>query len=174
MVAIEYPDRVRSLTSMMSTTGDPAVGQPAPETMRLMGGTPPSTREEVMEQAVKNLRVVGSPGFPLDEDDIRHRAGIAYDRSYDRLGMVRQAIAVIASGDRTSRLRSIKVPALVIHGDGDRMCDVSGGVATAEAIHGAELIVIEGMGHNLPRPLWSKIASLIANLVRRVESGSTV
>jgi pimeloyl-ACP methyl ester carboxylesterase len=170
MVAIEYPDRVRSLTSMMATTGNPSVGQPSPETMRLLGGPPPSTREEAMEQAVKNFRVVGSPGFALEEDEVRERAGLAYDRSYDRLGMMRQAIAVIASGDRTSRLRSIKTPTLVIHGDSDRMCDVSGGVATAEAIQGAELVVIEGMGHNLPRPLWPSIASLIANLVQRVEA----
>jgi pimeloyl-ACP methyl ester carboxylesterase len=174
MVAIEYPKRIRSLTTIMSTTGNPAVGQPAPDTMRLMGGTPPSTREEVMEQAVKNLRVVGSPNYPLDEDDIRQRAGIAYDRSYDRLGMVRQAVAVIASGDRTTRLQSIKVPTLVIHGDSDRMCDVSGGKAIAEAIKGAELVIIEGMGHNFPRPLSSKITSLITNLVHRVEAGSTM
>jgi pimeloyl-ACP methyl ester carboxylesterase len=173
MVAIEYPDRVRSLTSIMSTTGNPAVGQPAPETMRLMGGTPPNTREEVMEQAVKNLRAVGSSGFPLEDDEVRQRAGLAYDRSYDRLGMVRQAIAVIASGNRTARLQSIKTPTLVIHGDSDRMCDVSGGIATAKAIKGAELVIIESMGHNLPRPLWPRIASLIGDLVQRVESGST-
>ncbi len=141
--------------------------------MRVMGGNLPSTREEVMEQAVKNIRAVGSPGFPLEEDEVRQRAGLAYDRSYDRLGMVRQAIAVIASGDRTSRLQSIKIPTLVIHGDRDRMCEVSGGVATAKAIKGAELVIIEGMGHNLPRPLWSRIASLIDDLVQRVESGTT-
>ena len=173
MIAIEYPDRIRSLTSIMSTTGNPAVGQPAPDTMRLLGGATPSTRQEVMEQAVKNTRVVGSPGYPLDEDEVRQRAGLAYDRSYDPPGMMRQFISVIASGDRTARLQSIRVPTLVIHGDSDRMCDVSGGIATAEAIQGAELVVIEGMGHNLPRPLWSRIASLIASLVQRVESGST-
>lgn len=173
MVAIEYPDRIRSLTSIMATTGNPSVGQPAPETMRLLGGPPPSTREEAMEQAVRNARVVGSPGFPLDEDEVRERAGLAYDRSYDQLGMMRQFIAVIASGDRTSRLQSIHTPALVIHGDSDRMCDVSGGIATAEAIKGAELVVIEGMGHNLPRPLWPRIAALISDLVQRVEAGSS-
>ncbi len=173
MVAIENPDRIRSLTSIMSTTGDPTVGQPAAEVMRSMGGTPPTTRDEVMEQAVKNSRLVGSPGFPLDEDDVRQRAGLAYDRAYDRLGMVRQAIAVIASGDRTACLQSIHVPTLVIHGDSDRMCNVSGGVATAKAIQGAELVVIEGMGHNLPRPLWPRIASLIADLVQCVESSAT-
>jgi pimeloyl-ACP methyl ester carboxylesterase len=170
-VAIEYPDRVRSLTSIMSTTGNASVGQPAPEAMRLFGGPPPSTREEVMERAVAAVRIVGSPGFPVDEDEVRERAGLAYDRSYDPPGLVRQAISVLASGDRTARLRSLKVPTLVIHGAADRMCDVSGGLATADAIRGAELVVIEGMGHNLPRALWPRIASLIADLVQRGEGG---
>ncbi len=171
-VAIEYPERVRSLTSMMSTTGNPTVGQPAPETARLFGG-PAATREEVMERAVAAVRLVGSPGFPIDEDEVRERAGLAYDRSYDPPGLVRQAIAVLASGDRTARLRSLKVPTLVIHGAADRMCDVSGGLATADAINGAELAVIDGMGHSLPRALWPRIASLIASLVQRVEAGTS-
>jgi len=169
-IAIEYPERVRSLTSMMATTGDLSVGQPSPEVMRLLfSGSSPTTREEVMEKAVAASRLVGSPGFPRDEDEVRERAGLAYDRSYDQLGTMRQSIAVLASGDRTERLRSIKVPTLVIHGADDRMCDVSGGRATASAIVGAELEVIEGMGHNLPRVLWPRIASLITNLVQRVE-----
>ena len=122
-----------------------------------------------MEQAVRNFRVVGSPGFPLDEDEIRQRAGLAYDRSYDPKGMMRQAISVIASGDRTPRLRSIKVPTLVIHGDSDKMCDVSGGRAIAAAVKGSELVIIEGMGHNLPRPLWPRLISLIVDHVQRAE-----
>jgi len=169
MVSIEYPERVRSMTCMMSTTGDPTVGQPAPETLRLLGGDPPNSREEAMEQAVKNFHVVGSPGFPMDEDDVRERAGLAYDRSNDRLGMMRQMISAIPTGDRTSRLRSISVPTLVIHGDSDRMCDVSGGRAIAAAIKDSELVIIEGMGHNFPRPLWTRLASLIANHIQSVE-----
>lgn len=172
-VAIEYPERVRSLTSMLSTTGDPSVGQPAPETMRLFGAPPPGTREEVIEQAVAVFRVIGSPGFRHDEEEVRQRAALAYDRAYDLPGMMRQAIAVIASGDRTDRLRSIKVPTLVIHGTDDRMCDVSGGMATARAIPGAELVLIDGMGHNLPRALWPRIASLISDLVERIEAGTS-
>jgi pimeloyl-ACP methyl ester carboxylesterase len=171
-VAIEHPGRVRSLTSIMSTTGNPAVGQMAPDTApTLFGGPPATTREAVMEQAVRASRAVGSPGFPPDEDEIRERAGLAYDRAFDPTGLVRQSIAVLASGDRTARLRSLRVPTLVIHGADDRMIDVSGGRATAEAIPGAELVVIEGMGHNLPRQLWPRLASLIAGLVTRVEAG---
>jgi pimeloyl-ACP methyl ester carboxylesterase len=170
MIAIEYPDRIRSMTCIMSTTGDPSVGYPASDTLSLLAGPPPTNREEAMEQAVKNFRVVGSPGFPLNEDEVRERAGLAYDRSYDLDGMMRQAIAVIASGDRTSRLESVKVPTLVIHGDSDKMCDVSGGRAIAKAIKGSELVIIEGMGHNLPRPLWPRLTSLIANHVLQVEA----
>jgi pimeloyl-ACP methyl ester carboxylesterase len=172
-VAIEYPDRVRSLTSMMSTTGNSSVGQPAPEAMALFGGPSATTREEVMEQAVTAVRIIGSPSFPVDEDEVRERAGLAYDRSYDPPGLVRQAIAVLASGDRTARLRTLKVPTLVIHGAAERMIDVSGGLATADAIRGADLVVIEGMGHNLPRSLWPKITSLIADLVQRYEAGTS-
>jgi pimeloyl-ACP methyl ester carboxylesterase len=169
-IAIEYPERIRSLTSMMATTGDLSVGQPAPEVIRMLfSGPSPKTREEAMEKALAASRIVCSPGFPLDENEVRERAGLAYDRSYDQLGTVRQSIAVLASGDRTARLRSISVPTLVIHGADDRMCDISGGRATANAIIGAELVVIEGMGHNIPRALWPGIASLISNLVQRVE-----
>jgi pimeloyl-ACP methyl ester carboxylesterase len=169
-IAIEYPEHVRSLTSIMATTGDLSVGQPSPEVLRLLfSGPSPKTREEVIEKAISASRLVGSPGFPPDEDGVRNRTGLAYDRSYDPPGMMRQSIAVLASGDRTARLRSIKVPALVIHGADDRMCDISGGRATAKAIPGADLEVIEGMGHNLPRELWPRIASLISKLVQRVE-----
>ena len=169
-VAIEYPERLRSLTSMMATTGDPTVGQPDPEVLRLLfGGQSPKTREEVIEKAIIASRLVGSPGFPIDEEEIRERTGLAYDRSYDQLGTMRQSIAVLASGDRTERLKSIRVPTLVIHGADDRMCDISGGRATANAIPGAELEVIEGMGHNIPRALWPRIALLISNLVKQVD-----
>lgn len=170
-IAIEYPERVRSLTSMMATTGDLSVGQPAPEVIRLLfSGSSPTTRKEVIEKAVAASRLVGSPGFPRDEAEVRVRAALAYDRSYDQLGTMRQSIAVLASGDRTERLRSIRVPTLVLHGADDKMCDVSGGRATAGAILGAELEVIEGMGHNIPRALWPRIASLISSLVQRVEA----
>jgi len=169
-IAIEYPERVRSLTSIMSNTGAPSVGQPDPEAMRsLFSGQSPTTREEVMEKAVTATRLVGSPAYPSDENEVRERAGLAYDRSYDQLGIIRQSVAVLTSGDRTTRLKSINVPTLVIHGSDDRMCNVSGGLATADAILNAQLEVIEGMGHNLPQELWHRVAVLIFNLVRRAE-----
>jgi pimeloyl-ACP methyl ester carboxylesterase len=169
-MAIEHPERVRSLTSMLSTTGNRAVGQTAPEAMReLFTGPPATTRNEVIETYIRAMRVVGSPGFPSDENEVAERAGRAFDRSYDLVAITRQAVATVASGDRTERLRKLQVPTLVIHGLADRMCDVSGGRATAEAIPGAELMLIEGMGHNLPAALHTQLAARIAELVWRAE-----
>jgi len=170
-IAIEHPSRVRSLTSMMSTTGDLSVGQPTPATLAaLFSGPPAKSRQQVIERMIRAARVVGSPGFEIDEAGVRDRARRAYDRGYDPLGVARTAVASVASGDRTERLRSVDVPTLVIHGADDAMCDVSGGMATAAAIPGAELVIIEGMGHDLPCALWPEIASRIAVLVQRVEA----
>lgn len=166
-VAIEFPDRVRSLTSMMSTTGDMKVGQATPETVQaIFGGTAPVTRQDVIERHVKAFLVVGSPGFPTARDEVVARAARAYDRGYDPIGVARQAIASVASGDRTALLRHLKLPTLVIHGLDDVMCDVSGGRATAAAIRQSKLVVIEGLGHNLPPRLWPDITGHIADLVR--------
>jgi len=166
-IAIEHPDRIRSLTSMMSTTGDRSVGQPHAEAMRIFAGPPATSREEVVQRALTAFRIIGSPGFALDLEAIANRAGRAYDRAFDPLGMARQAVAVIASGDRTARLRSLDVPTLVIHGADDRLIDVSGGRATASTIPGAELVVIDGMGHDLPPAVWPQLAAKIAELVKR-------
>jgi len=169
-MAIEYPDRVRSLTSMMATTGNMSVGQPSPEVLRaVFSGPPAKTRDEVIQQRVRAFRAVGSPGYPADDKEVAARAGRAYDRSHDPIGVARQAVASVASGDRTERLRCLHVPTLVIHGLADRMCDVSGGRATAEAIPGAELVLIEGMGHDLPAGLRGQLGGRIAEFVWRAE-----
>ena len=170
-MAIEHPDRVRSLTSMMSTTGNMSVGQISPEVLREVFGAPsPVTRDEVIQHRLRAMRAVGSPGYPSDETEIAERTALAYDRSYDPTGIARQAIATVASGDRTERLRQIKVPTLVIHGLADRGADVSGGRATAEAIPGAELVLIEGMGHNLPPGLREQLAGRIAEFIWRAQN----
>src|SRR5580700_2903352 len=168
-MAIEHPNRVRSLTSMMSTTGNLSVGQPLPEVLReVFAGPPAVTRDEVIQKMLRAFRAVASPRYPNDENEVAARAGRAYDRAYDPVGAARQRIAWVASGDRTERLRHLDVPTLVIHGVADRMCDVSGGRATAEAIPGAELVLIEEMGHNLPPGLRSRLAAHIAGFVWRV------
>ena len=170
IIAADFPDRVCSLVSMMSTTGSKSVGQVSPEALREIFGNPPGTsREEVIQHRIKVVRAVGSPGFPGDEDEIAARTALAYDRSHDSIAMARQAIATVASGDRIESLRRISAPTLVIHGLADKMCDVSGGRATAEAIPNAELVLIEDMGHDLAPGLRSRIAALIAEFVWRVE-----
>ena len=168
-VAIEYPARVRSLTSMMSTTGDRSVGQPDYAALAHLGAPPVNNRQGSIEWQVKSLKAIGSPGYPFDEAAAAERAGRAWDRDHDPLGMLPQSVAVLKSGDRTEQLRSLRMPTLVIHGAADKMCDVSGGRATAAAIPGAELIIFDGMGDGFPQPLWPYFATLIANLVHRVE-----
>ena len=166
-VVIEHPERVRSLTSIMSTTGDMKVGQATSETMKaLFGGPPAVTRQDVINRQIRAFSVVGSPGFPTERKLVVASAERAYDRVYDPIGLARQAIASVASGDRTELLRHIELPTLVIHGLDDVMCDVSGGRATATAIPKSKLVLIKGMGHNLPQGLWSEFAQHIADIVR--------
>ncbi len=166
-LAIEHPRRVRTLTSMSSTTGDPSVGQTAPEVLRAFGGKPPTTRDEIVQRTLDVLRVIGSPGYPLDLEGAADRAGRAFDRAFDPPGLARQAAAAMSGGDRTAKLRALDVPALVIHGAEDPMWNVSGGLATAAAIPGAELVVIEGMGHDLPPAVWPRIISALCEFFAR-------
>ncbi len=168
-IAIEHPDRVRSLTSIMSTTGDGTVGQATRDAFGALLTPPASSRREAMDRAVSIFRVIGSPGFELDEAEVRKRAALSYDRADDPLGVGRQLLAVVASGDRTAGLRSVRAPTLVLHGADDPLVDVSGGRATGAAIPGAELVVLDGMGHDLPSALWPEITARIAALVRQAE-----
>ena len=170
LLAIEHPRRVRSLTSIMSNTGDRSVGQATPRALAALMSPPAATREEAIERTVSILRVTGSPGFDLDEAELRRRTGLAFDRSHDPVGVARQFAAIGASGDRTDALRSVSVPTLVVHGADDPLVNVSGGRATARSIPGAELVVYDGMGHNLPRELWADMARRIGEVVERAEA----
>jgi pimeloyl-ACP methyl ester carboxylesterase len=171
-LAIEHPTRVLSLTSIMSTTGNAAVGQAHPATLAaIFSGPPATTRQAAIDLRLRVTTLVGSPAYPTDTARVAEAAGLAWDRDNDPLAMARQAVASVASGDRTERLRESAVPALVIHGTADTMSDVSGGRATAEAIPGAELVLIDGMGHDLPPGLWDRLADRIAALVDRVTRG---
>jgi pimeloyl-ACP methyl ester carboxylesterase len=170
VMAIEHQSRVRSLVSIMSTTGDMSVGQPHPATLKILfGGSPVTSREEVVQRAIRSFSIIGSPAYQTELSDIAMRAGLAWDRDYDEIATARQAIATLASGGRTHKLRSLVLPTLVIHGTNDTMCDVSGGRATAEAISDAELVLIEGMGHDLPPGLWDRVADHITTVVQRNE-----
>lgn len=168
-IAIEYPDRVRSLTSMFSTTGDRAVGQADFAALGPIGG-PPVDRRGYIDWQVRAMRAVGSPGSAFDEAGVADRAARSDDRGHDPVGMLRQAVAVVASGDHGDRLRGLRVPTLVMHGTDDKMSDISGGRATAAAIPGAKLVIFDGMGHHLPRELWAELAGYIAELVQRAEA----
>ncbi|MGY1608585.1 alpha/beta fold hydrolase [Geodermatophilus sp. SYSU D00700] len=170
-LATRHPDRVRSLTSIMSTTGDPAVGAPAEAALGVLLAPPATDRESAVQRAVDTYRVIGSPGFEFDESGLRERAGLSFDRAYNPAGVARQLAAILASPDRTADLARVAVPTLVVHGAEDALVNVSGGRATAAAIPGAELLVVEGMGHDLPREVWPQLVDRIAALVDRVERG---
>jgi pimeloyl-ACP methyl ester carboxylesterase len=166
MVAALHPARVRTLTSIMSTTGSRLIGRPAMSTLRLMGAKPPKSREEAVESAVKMFRHIGSHGFPFDEAWVRETAGTGWDRDPTAGGVGRQLGAILRSGNRTPLLRSITAPTLVIHGDRDRMVHPTGGSATARAIPGARLETVPGMGHDLPEGAWPRVLDLITQHVR--------
>jgi pimeloyl-ACP methyl ester carboxylesterase len=166
-LVIGHPHRVRTLTSIMSTTGEPSVGQPHPEAMVALLVLPPPDRDAAIEQGVKMWRVIGSPGFPFREDRIRERTAIAYDRGFNPGGTARQMVAILGSPDRTPALGSVSAPTLVVHGESDILVDPSGGRATAAAVPGAELWTVPGMGHDLPLELWDQVADRVAAHAQR-------
>jgi pimeloyl-ACP methyl ester carboxylesterase len=172
LVAIRHPDRVRSLASIMSTTGNRQVGQPSAEGAGVLFTPMPVERDRYLEQAVENakLALAGSV-FPFDPDAIRRAAARGYDRAWYPAGVGRQLAAVLAATDRTGALRSLRVPTLVVHGDADRLVGVSGGEATAAAVPGARLLRIAGLGHELPPGVWATVADAIADNAAREPPG---
>ncbi|MGY1787638.1 alpha/beta fold hydrolase [Geodermatophilus sp. SYSU D00698] len=168
-LAVRHPDRVRSLTSIMSTTGDPAVGAPAEAAIGVLLAPPATDRESAVQRAVDTYRVIGSPGFEFDEHGLRERAGLSFDRAHNPAGVARQLAAILASPDRTADLARVAVPTLVVHGEHDALIDASGGRATAAAIPGAELLVVDGMGHDLPREVWPQLVDRITALAARAD-----
>jgi len=165
--AIEHPERVRSLVSMMSNTGSRWTGMPSRKAMAVLLGRPPRGRESAIERAVKTFRVIGSPGYPFEEERVRQIAGRSYDRGHSAAGVLRQLHAITASGDRTQALRAVRAPILVLHGNRDPLVRPAGGRATARAIPNARLKMIDGMGHDLPRQLWPVFIDEIAGNAAR-------
>lgn len=166
-VALRHPDRVRSLTSIMSTPS-PSIGPAREEALAVLLAPPVHSREEAVQRALTAYGVIGSPGYPLDEQWLAQVAGQSYDRAYDPVGVMRQLLAIQASGDRSEALRGVRVPTLVVHGADDPLVQLEGGRATAAAVPGAELVVLDGMGHNLPRELWPTIVEAIVRTADRV------
>ncbi len=165
-IAIEHPDRVRTLTSIMSTTGELDVGQPAPEAMSALMAPVPTTRDEAIEAGVASRKVIGSPEH-FDEPFIRDLSARAYDRCWNPAGTARHLLAIAASGSRADALAELDVPTLVIHGDSDPLVRPTGGERTAALIPGAELVMLEGMGHDLPPAFIGRIVEAITALASR-------
>ena len=165
-MAIDRPERIRSVVSIMSTTGARDVGQPTPEALQRLLAAPPSNRDEYIEASI-GAEIWSSKRY-FDPQRAREKAAANFDRMFYPEGPTRQYAAILASGDRTEALRSVKVPMLVIHGNDDTLIHPSGGEATAAAVPGSRLLLLDDMGHDIPQPLWEEIAGAI------VEFGDSV
>ena len=161
-IAIHFPERLRTLTSIMSSTSNPELPLPTQEAIMVLVAEPTNDLEKHIEESVKAWNILSGPHLPLPEEKIRRDAEFAFKRSYYPPGGARQFGAVISSGSRHKALRSVKVPTLVIHGDADPLVPVEGGIDTAESIPSAKLEIIEGMGHALPPVVWPQVIQLLA------------
>ena len=155
-LAIRHPDRVRSLVSIMSTTGNRRVGRPSPSVVSLLVRRVPRDREAYIRDFVATWKTIGSPAYH-DPRRLRAMAERCYDRGVHPAGSARQLAAIVTTRDRTPALRNLKMPATVIHGDADPLVNPSGGRATAAAVPGARLVMIPGMGHDLPPQVWDQV-----------------
>jgi pimeloyl-ACP methyl ester carboxylesterase len=168
LLATRHPARVRSLASIMSTTGDRDVGRPTGEAASVLVASMPEDRDAFIDQAVANARAISSgTAFPFDAEAVRRGAARSYDRAYHPKGTGRQFAAILAAGDRTQALRGIEVPTLVVHGTEDQVISVSGGEATAAAIPGARLLLVPGLGHELPPGFWPTLADALVENANR-------
>ena len=160
-IAIRHPHRVISMTSIMSTTGNPNVGQATPAAMTALMAPPATSRDEAIERGKQSARIVGSPGYPAGDEVVAARIARDFDRCFYPIGVARQMLAVMATGDRSEALNTVTAPTLVIHGEDDPLVTLSGGQATAAAIPGARLVTFPGMGHDLPASLRAKFVEVI-------------
>jgi pimeloyl-ACP methyl ester carboxylesterase len=161
-LAIHHPNRLRTLTSIMSSTGDPTLPQPKAEALAVLSTPRPTDQAAYFEGFVQTWRILRGSGFPLDEARDVERAAQTWARGLSPAGVARQFAAVMASGSRKEALKSVNVPTLVIHGDCDPLVPVECGIDTANTIPGAKLVIIKGMGHALPIPMWGQVIDAIA------------
>ena len=161
-IAINYPERVLSLTSIMATTGNPKLPNPTREATAMLMAPAPKTKDEYIARFASNWKILRAASFPQDEMKDRERAERTYARGLNPAGVGRQLRAILASGDRTSRLARVKARTLVIHGMLDPLVKYEHGKSVAASIPGAKLLLIDGMGHALPMPMWQKVIGAIA------------
>jgi pimeloyl-ACP methyl ester carboxylesterase len=165
-LAIDHGDRVLSLTSAMSSTGEPEYGRSSPEALAVITAKPAASRDEYLDLQVAARKVYGSKPEWIDENYLRAREARAYDRCFCPAGVARQMHAVVSDTGRADGLRTLAIPTLVIHGDRDTLIDPSGGRRTAELIPGARYVEIEGMGHDYPQAIWDRWVETWADFVR--------
>jgi pimeloyl-ACP methyl ester carboxylesterase len=169
-MAIRRPERVLSLASMLSTTGDRRVGTPKLRVWSLMMRRAPHERDAYIRYFTRVFRMIGSPAYRADEAHTRELAAATYDRCHYPPGTARQLGAIMSSGSRTVALRQLEVPTVVIHGESDPLVPLRAGLATARAIPNARLLTIPGMGHDMPEPLWPKfVDAIVKNTERAAE-----
>jgi pimeloyl-ACP methyl ester carboxylesterase len=164
-LVIDHPERVLSMTSNMSTTGDPDVGQPSAEALDIILGPSDIDRESIIKRRIDLERVIGSRAH-FDPERVAKQTGDAYDRCFNLAGVARQLCAAAASGSRTIQLRNVTVATLVMHGDVDHLIDISGGVRTAESIPGARFVILAGMGHDLSLYYWDQLVEEITTFAQ--------
>lgn len=167
LLAIHYPHHVLTVTSIMSTTGNPDLPQPEPDVLALLMQPMPTEREAAIQHGMRVWRAIAGPGFEFDEARIRELVELSYDRDPDPSGTARQLLAIMTAPSRKDALRSLTTPTLVIHGDADPLIPIAGGFDTAEAIPAAKMLVIEGMGHELPEGAWPRVMDAIVELAQR-------
>jgi pimeloyl-ACP methyl ester carboxylesterase len=168
-MAILRPERVLSLVSLMSTTGERRAGRPRLRVLSVLIRRAPTEKRAYVEHFVRVFRMIGSKGFPTDESRVRRLAAASYERGHHPAGTGRQLAAILASGDRTERLRDLHVPTTVLHGKDDPLIPFRGGQATARAIPGAKLIAIPGMGHDLPPEVWPQVVEAVVETAGRAQ-----
>ncbi|MFP6638656.1 MAG: alpha/beta hydrolase, partial [Myxococcota bacterium] len=160
--AIQYPERVRSMTSIMSSTSEPGLPGATAQAQAALAEPAPRERSAYIDYSVRTGRAFTGDGFPYDDAARREVAGRVFDRAFDPEGVARQMAAVVASGSRLEGLAALEIPSLVIHGSSDPLIPLAAGEATAKAIPGARLEIVEGMGHDLPRGAWDQVIGALS------------
>jgi pimeloyl-ACP methyl ester carboxylesterase len=163
LMALHFPGRIRTLTSVMSTTGDPKLPPPKPEALSVLVAPIPPERSAYVEGWLNVWRVLSGPQIPVEAALARKWAESSHDRGLNPNGFLRQMAAVLASGSRKNSLKALNVPTLVVHGDSDPLVPLECGIDTANSIPGAKLHIIQGMGHALPEAVWSQLIDAIAS-----------